>query len=68
MAWAAQRSPSLGGAQGQVGSGPVQPEVVGGSPAHVWVWDWMGLRSLPTQTTLLFHDSVSRVDSEVRPI
>jgi len=53
LAQAAQRScgcPIHGGAQGQVGWGPRQPELGGGNPAHVrgirTVWS---LRILPIQ-------------------
>ena len=37
--------PIPGGAQGQVGWGPGQPELVGGSPVHGTGW---AVRSLPT--------------------
>ena len=52
LAQAAQSScgcPISGGIQGQVGWGPGQPELVGGSPAHGWGLDCMvSLSSLPT--------------------
>ena len=54
--------PIPGGAQGQVGWGPRQPELVGGSPAHGWGWGGWALRSLPTQTILCFCDSEAFCD------
>ena len=33
-----------GGAQGQVGWGPGQPELVGGSPTHGRGWGWVGFK------------------------
>ena len=32
--------------QGQVGWGPEQPELLGGSPAHGTGWDWVGFEVL----------------------
>ena len=49
---AAQRScgcPIPGGTEGQVGWGPGQPELVGGSPAHGRAGSGCALSSLPTQ-------------------
>jgi len=34
--------PIPAGTQGQVGWGPGQPELVGGSPAHGRGWHWVG--------------------------
>ena len=34
--------PIPGDAQGQIGWGPAQSELVGGSPAHGRVWGWVG--------------------------
>jgi len=50
--------PIPGGAQGQVGWGPGQPEVVGGSPAHTRDWGGWTCRFIPTQTILWFYDSI----------
>ena len=36
--------PIPGGAQGQVGWGPGQPDLVGGSPAHGRGWHWVGFK------------------------
>lgn len=52
---AVQRScecPIPEGIQGQVGQGPGQPELVGGSPAYDTRWDWMGFMCLPAYTVL----------------
>ena len=46
--------PIPGGAQGQVGWGPGQPELVGGSPAH-------GFEIPPTQTILGLHENEMRL-------
>jgi len=40
------------GAQGQVGWGPEQPELVGSSPAHSREWDWVGFE-VPSNPTIL---------------
>ena len=44
--------PIPGGTQGQVGWGPGQPELVGGSPAHNRGWGGWAFRPSPTQTLL----------------
>ena len=41
-----RQCPNPGGTQGQVGWGPGQPELVGGSPAHGRGWGWVGFRVL----------------------
>ena len=48
--------PIPGGAQGQVGWGPGQPELVGGSPAHGRGWGWVGfeLPSNPNHSVILW--------------
>ena len=49
--------------QGQVGWGPEQPELLGGSPSHVAVIGagW-ALRSLLTQAVMYFCDSMIMVE------
>jgi len=51
--------PIPGGAEGQVVWDPVQPELVGGSPAHGRGWREWALRSPPTQAILWFCDTAS---------
>ena len=54
MAQAAQTAvgaPSLE-VQGQVGWGPGQPELLGGSPAHSTGWDWVGFE-VPSSPVIL---------------
>jgi len=47
--------PIPGGAQGQVGWGPGQPELVGGSPAHGRGWGGVGFEvpSSPNHSVIL---------------
>jgi len=50
--------PISGGAQGQVGWGPGQPQLAGGSPAHGMGWDSM-IFKIPSNLKP-FYDSVLR--------
>ena len=45
--------------QGQVGWGPGQPELLGGSPAHGAGWDWVGFEvsSNPSHFMILWNVS-----------
>ena len=53
--------PIPGGTQGQVGWGPGQPELVGGSPAHSRGWRCVGFEVLSN----LSHSMISRNKSSV---
>jgi len=49
--------PTPGVAQGQVGWGPGQPELVGGSPAHSRSWSWVGFKVLSNSNSSMKYSS-----------